>query len=113
MGWKEIKIDDIGKIEKCVGEFTVWMIQALPYAKVKIKVYENQDSVFRGIANIMIKKNEYDVSVNAVGVGKTIIEAFNETLLNFKEIIDDNFPKELFPEGLEETNIEYMDSCDF
>jgi hypothetical protein len=38
--WRNIKIENV-RIERLAGDYFVWMIDILPYAKMKIRVYEN------------------------------------------------------------------------
>ncbi|BDH18006.1 hypothetical protein PrNR1418_12970 [Providencia rettgeri] len=40
--WHDLNITKVSCIEKTVAEFTVTMIPILPYAKMKIKIYEDQ-----------------------------------------------------------------------
>ena len=37
--WKDLKIDGVGAVEKCVAEFQVWMQPILPYGKMKVKIF--------------------------------------------------------------------------
>ena len=37
MDWKNIKIEGIANIEKCVGEFNVGELLKTPYSKFKVK----------------------------------------------------------------------------
>ena len=41
MDWKNIKIEGIANIEKCVGEFNVGELLKTPYSKFKVKIFES------------------------------------------------------------------------
>ncbi|MBO1929260.1 hypothetical protein J4731_13280 [Providencia rettgeri] len=45
--WHDLNITKVSCIEKTVAEFTVTMIPILPYAKMKIKIYEDQSGFYR------------------------------------------------------------------
>lgn len=111
--WKDLKIDDVGAIEKCVAEFQVWMQLILPYGKMKIKVFENQDSLFIGYTDVKIIRKFDGSPEGAVGHGKTIDEALIDTIRYFMEIVKEDYPQEKYPEGLPEESIEYSDFNDF
>lgn len=106
--WKEIKIDGVDSIEKCVGEFELWITDLLPYAKCKIKVYEKQDGKFYGYSNIQIKRKSDHCFQKAVGYGSTLEEALSETRKKFVCMIHKDYPK-----GLEPEDIEYIEYPDF
>ena len=38
--WKDIRINGIASIEKCVAEFCVRELRITPYGKFKVKIYE-------------------------------------------------------------------------
>lgn len=108
-----LKIYGIDAIEKCVGEFQIWAQEILPYGKMKVKIYENQDGVFTGYTDVRIIRKFDNDPEGAVGHGKTIDEALIDTLNYFIEIVKENYPIEKYPNGLLEENIVYSEFSDF
>jgi hypothetical protein len=86
--WKKIYFEGIAKIEKCVAEFTIWELNKTPYGKFKIRIFEGNDDTFSGYSNIKIKQLEEDSSECAVGFGKDITGALEDTLKNFIKMIN-------------------------
>ncbi|MBL1230369.1 hypothetical protein IW492_14120 [Enterococcus sp. BWB1-3] len=82
--WKQIKIEGIAKIEKCVGEFEISEYYISPWQTFKIKVYESQSGMYTGVSNLQIKDGDGDFSV-FVGNGKTISDALEKTIQCFFE----------------------------
>lgn len=80
--WKDIRVDGIAKIEKCVAEFNVWELNISPYAKFKIKVFEDTDSKFAGYSNLQVIDEAGNYN-SAVGYGSTLEEALNDTIRCF------------------------------
>jgi len=80
--WKNIQVDGIAKIEKCVAEFNIWELDISPYAKFKIKVFEDNESKFTGYSNLQVidSVGNYNCSV---GYGNTIEEALENTIRCF------------------------------
>ena len=81
--WGKIEIDGIAGIEKCVGEYRITELYKSPYAYFKIKIYEQKDSKFLGVSNILIKDNAGDY-ICAIGHGNTESEALHNTIQDFK-----------------------------
>lgn len=54
--WHELKIDKVEKIEKCVGEYQIWMHMILPHGKLRIKIYEDQDGTYTGFTDVRIRR---------------------------------------------------------
>ncbi|ATX14381.1 hypothetical protein KX067_004651 [Escherichia coli] len=113
MGWHQMKIRSVSKVEKVEAEFVIWMFGVIPSAKVKIKIRESQDGSYMGITNVMIKRKFDDCPEGAIGWGKTVDEALENTINNFLAILDSDYPRELYPDGLSDEHIEYMDHSDF
>lgn len=103
-----IENKEIGIIEKCVGEFQVWIPQLLPCKKCKIKIYEGENGRLCGCANVRIIMKYDNSPEGAVGWGKTITEVLTDAI---KELLSKI--KEEYPEGLKMKNIEYSDNSDF
>jgi hypothetical protein len=84
--WKHIKINGIVGIDKCVAEFDIWEQNYSPYAKFKIKVYENAEGRFTGFSNLQVisPSGYFD---GAVGYGKTIEEALTDTIAYFFQLV--------------------------
>ncbi|WP_447887326.1 hypothetical protein [Serratia fonticola] len=106
--WQNIKIENVSKIEKTVAEFTVWMIGVLPYAKMKIKVFESDSGCYTGKTDLQIKR-KFDSSPEcAIGHGDTIEEALENTIKYFNGMLKtDGFDE------LTEDCIEYSEWSDF
>lgn len=112
--WKNLNCENVEGISKVVAEFEVTMNSILPYGKMKIKIYEDQSNVFTGYTDINIKLISDDgYPEGAVGFGKTEREALTETIRNFNELVEREYPKEKYPNGLEGEHIEYTDPSDF
>lgn len=111
--WKNLNIQGIGSIEKCVAEFQVWAQGILPYGKMKIKVYESPNGMFCGYTDVRIIRKFDGCPEGAVGHGKTVDEALEDTLKHFKEIVVEDYPAAEYPNGLLGENIEYADINDF
>ncbi|NPC91557.1 hypothetical protein HOO54_04670 [Bacillus sp. WMMC1349] len=94
--WKNININGIAKIEKCVGEFQVWELQKTPYGKFKVKVFERIDGSYAGFTNIRIKNLDDGSPESGVGFGRSITEALEDTLKNFMELLNQ---REVFSES--------------
>lgn len=101
MSWKDLKIDHIDYIEKCVGEFeitaldffeTVYEGDTIHYGSFKVKIYESQNTLhntdendkFTGFTNLRLKDplglGGYE---GGVGFGITIEQALENTIRNF------------------------------
>ncbi|EPV8581668.1 hypothetical protein [Morganella morganii] len=106
--WHNLHITNVSSIEKTAAEFTITMISVLPYAKMKVKIYENQSCNFTGMTDLAIKR-KFDGSPEcAIGYGKTIEEALEDTLLYFNKMLNqDGFTK------LTEDDISYSEWSDF
>lgn len=111
--WKSIKMDHVRAIEKCAAEFEVWATRILPYAKMKVKIYEQQNGFFTGYTDVQVIRKFDNKPEGAVGHGKTVEEALEDTINNFLQIVESDYPKDQYPHGLSEENIEYIDFNDF
>ena len=101
--WHGLKLERVGKIEKTAAEFTVWMSTVLPYAKMKVKIYESQSGQYTGI------KRKFDGSPeSAIGHGNSIEEALEDTIKYFNEMLKIDGLDELT-----EDDIEYSEWSDF
>jgi len=80
--FEQLRINGVAKIQKCVAEFVIWELNISPYAKFKIKIYEDQDNQFTGYTNIQVKDSIGDFYC-AVGYGKTIEDALDDTIKYF------------------------------
>lgn len=86
--WQDIKIKGIARIERCVAEFDVMELNHTPYAKFKVKIYEDQAGRFTGYTNLRIK-DEFGDASGGVGHGNTIEEALEDTISYFMEILNE------------------------
>ncbi|GKX57428.1 hypothetical protein SOASR030_35400 [Leminorella grimontii] len=106
--WHKLKVDNVSGIDKTVGEFTVWMVGILPYAKMKIKIHEDQNGFYSGVTDVAIKRKYDGYPEWAGGSGKTIEEALENTIKAFNEML-----KEDCISILTEEDIEYAEWSDF
>ncbi|MGX7150333.1 hypothetical protein [Enterococcus ureasiticus] len=90
------------------------MVGILPYGKMKIKIYEDNTDTFSGYTDVNIKlRSDDNYPESAVGFGKTQEEALTETINNFNDLLEREYPKEQYPNGLSESHIEYTEPSDF
>lgn len=107
MSWKDIKIDHVDYIEKCVAEFEITALDffemvyegdTIHYGSFKVKIYERQNTQFdfdesvrfTGVTNLRLKDSlglgGYE---GGVGFGITIEQALEDTVRNFISNIKD------------------------
>ena len=103
--WSDIKIQGIAKIDKLVSEYNIWELYISPYAKFKIKIYEESKNLFTGYTNIHIV-DELGNFYGALGHGKTEEEALENTILHFFEMTARK-------DKWEEEDFQFADSSDF
>ncbi|MFF0830179.1 hypothetical protein ACFYU8_25230 [Brevibacillus sp. NPDC003359] len=98
--WKNIKINGVRGIDKCVAEFRIKETGSgrTPSGRFKVKIFEEQDRDFYGITNIGVKRLDDEPAVLGLGTGKSIEEALKNTVdafvqeMNFKgQLTDDDF----------------------
>ncbi|MFT0214089.1 hypothetical protein VQ643_16070 [Pseudomonas sp. F1_0610] len=106
--WHNLHIKNVGRIKKIVAEFTITMIPILPYATMKVKIYESQTGHFTGATNLAIKRKFDDNYEFTVGSGDTIQGALENTILKFNEKMSEDDYLEL-----NEQDISYADWTDF
>ena len=111
--WHELKISQVEKIEKCVAEYQIWMHTVLPYGKLKIKIYEDQDKTYTGITDVRVRRKFDGEFEGGVGYGKSIEEALEDTIGWFLQVVDMDYPIADYPDGLTENDIEYVGYSDF
>lgn len=94
MNWKDIKIDGIDQIEKCIGEFEITALDffenlyegdILHYGSFKVKIYEGQNNAeFTGFTNLrLIDSLGLGGYEGGTGFGTTIEQALEDTIQNF------------------------------
>lgn len=106
--WHELKIENVGAIEKTVAEFTIWMVAILPYAKMKVKIYEDQSGNYTGMTDLRIKRKFDGSPESAIGHGDSIEAALEDTIRYFNKMLKiDGFDQ------LSEDDIEYSEYSDF
>lgn len=86
--WKKISITGIDNITKCVGEFEVWEFYHIPYAKFKVKIYEDRNGKLKGYSNLKVidKIGDY---YQAIGYGNTIEETLENTVKYFMKLVSE------------------------
>jgi len=98
LSWRDIKIENIDAIEKCVAEFEITALrffeelyedEIIHYGAFKVKIYERQNmhsssqgSGFTGFTNLRIKSPDGGYE-GGIGFGATIEESLEETIRNF------------------------------
>jgi hypothetical protein len=105
--WRNIKIEGVTGICKCVAEFDVWAVQKAPYAKFKIKVFEDAEGKYIGYTNLRVKSLKDGSPEGGIGFGASVDEALGDTLQYFMNMINER------PSELTEEDIKYSDPCDF
>lgn len=105
--WKNVIIEGVSGIERLAAEFEVWSIKKLPYAKFKVKVYEDVSGKYTGRTDLMIKDPKTGCPEGAVGWGKTVAEALEDTVKYFMSEIEKRGGV------LTEDDIEYVEPSDF
>lgn len=78
--WKDIKIEEISKIERVADIFQVWSITLFPYGQVKFYIYEMQDGRYLGKADMAAKKKGTDFPDWIEGNGNSIVEALENAI---------------------------------
>lgn len=111
--WKNIDIQEVGSIEKCVGEFQILMQKILPFGKMKIKVYGSSNGIFTGYTDIRIIRKYDDSPEGAVGYGKTVDKALEDTINYFIKMVEEDYSNNEYFQGLSEDNIVYSEYCNF
>lgn len=111
--WQNITIKNVDGIKKCVGEFEVSMTRILPYAKMKIKIYESSKGVLTGYTDIRLIRKFDKSPESAVGWGNTIEEVLEDTILYFNQMLEKDYPDGLPEIGISAESIEYAEPSDF
>lgn len=111
--WHKLKIRKVEKIEKCVAEYQIWMHEILPYGKLRIKIYEEQDRTYTGFTDVRIRRKFDGEFEGGVGYGNSIEEALEDTINWFLKIAESDYPSDNYPNGLTEDDIEYAEYSDF
>jgi hypothetical protein len=105
LDWKDLKINGIAKIEKCVAEFDVWELNLTPWGKFKVKIFEGFDGNYTGHTNLMLR-NEDGSPEAGVGFGSTVEEALNDTINYFLKMLGER-------ENINKNDFESADPYDF
>ncbi len=94
LDWKDIRIENVACIEKCVAEFEISALNFfgelfegdfIPYGLFKVKIYESQtSSYFSGFTNLRIKTSEGGYE-GGYGSGISIELSLENTVRNFME----------------------------
>lgn len=113
MAWKDFKSQNVDKVDRLVSEFVVWMPKILPCEKMKIRVYEHKNHTFLGVTDLEIIRIFDGYPEGAVGFGTNIEEALSETVRNFNEMVESDYPKKQYPLGVPKKEIRYSEYSDF
>lgn len=112
MFWRK-KVEEVNKIEKLVSEYVIWMEGILPCEKMKIRIYEDQDGTFNGCTDVRIKRKFDGDFEGSVGFGPTEEEALRDTIDWFLKMINEDYPRKDYPNGLSDNHIEHIDYSEF
>ena len=105
--WKDVKLGGVSKIDRLAAEFDVWSIEKLPYAKFKVKIFEDISGKYTGYTDVRIKDPATGCPEGAVGWGETVAEALENTVKYFMNEIEKRGGV------LTEDDIEYVEPSDF
>lgn len=105
MEWKNIRIQGIAHIEKCVGEFDIIETTKTPYGKFKVKIYEKQNGRYVGYTNLQLKDDD-GCAYPGVGHGTTVEDTLQDTIEYFIKMIDEK-------QAVREEDFEISDLFDF
>jgi hypothetical protein len=83
--WACIELEGVAKIEKCVAEFNIWELNLTPWAKFKVKIFEDNNGNFAGYTNLLLKSESGPEC--GVGHGNTIEEALKHTVKYFLSML--------------------------
>ena len=89
--WKDIKLKYDGCIRKLAGEFEVSMPAVLPYAKMKVRVYEEDNGRFTGRTDVLLIRKTDGSPEGAVGFGATVDEALEDTINCFIGMLEEDY----------------------
>ncbi len=103
--WKNIKIEGVAYIEKCVAEFNIGELVRIPHAKFKVKIFERQNGTYVGFTNLQLK-DEDGCPYAGVGHGETIDKALEDTIKYFFEMLSKK-------KNLNGEDFECVDTYDF
>lgn len=115
MNWKDLRIDRVGMIQKCVAEFDIAALKffgeiyegdTIHYGGFKVKIYETSynndeapgESGFTGYTNLKLVDSD-GYPEGTTGYALTIEEALEKTVSNFLDLVEE-FKKEK-PNGLQ------------
>lgn len=105
MNWKDMRIDRVGLIQRCVAEFDISALRffeeiyegdTIHYGGFKVKIYETSynndvapgESGFTGYVNLkLIDSDGYPEG--ATGYALTIEEALEKTVSNFLDLVEE------------------------
>lgn len=80
-------VEGIAKIEKCIGEYNIWELNKIPYAKFKIKIFMDSMGHFVGYSNLQVADALGDYYC-AVGHGETEHNALEDTIREFLKMLN-------------------------
>jgi hypothetical protein len=97
------------KTSRCVAEYEIELIENLPFQRLKIKIYSplsNENIKYNGNTNIQIRDSTNSYYA-ALGLGKTIEEALNNTINNFLYMLNET------GKVITESDFQYLEYSDF
>lgn len=113
--WMDIKskINDVNYMERRVEEYIVWMPSVLPCEKMKIKITKSNSDFYTGATNVLIIRKYDNYPEGAGGGGRTTEEALESVISNFLEMVNEDYPKKDYPEGIPQGAIKFAEYSDF
>ncbi|MEZ6142135.1 MAG: hypothetical protein R3B84_16360 [Zavarzinella sp.] len=102
-------MDGVRRIDRLVAEFSVWLDDSFPFAKIKVKVFERNPNNLIATANIAVRNLHTREPEYLSGLGETIEEATDDLLLRFVSEAREHTPST----GLTEDDFEWSCHEDF
>lgn len=102
-----VEFPRISQIERLVDEVVIWDFELFPYAKMRIRVYEDQSGAYIGKCDIKLKDSSGDFQ-RICEKSDTSDNAFKKVVKVFYDLAEQKGLKSLSVE-----DIEYVDYYDF
>lgn len=103
--WKNIIINEVLKIERVSGIYSVRYPFLFPVAGFEVRIFEGIDGKYRGRVEMDIKNPVTQEMVTICGEGASDEDALQNTLDILWEFSNKHYPKDTYPEGIPYDNI--------
>ena len=94
-----MNMSEILRIERVVAEFNVWLGETLPFAKMKVKVLEQNGTGYLAITNLHVLNKSSREPEYISGLGATVDDALKDVLSWFVQIVQRNATERGFNEA--------------